>query len=70
MKYVGKSQGFCKGQKWKGVANKGSLTKPSSNHINIIEAQFVRLEILVANMASNMVAHACEIQFAQVSWMS
>jgi hypothetical protein len=42
MRYVRKSQGFYKGQKWKGVANlKGLLTKPSSNHTNIIEALFV-----------------------------
>jgi hypothetical protein len=53
---VGKSLGSSKGQKAKGVANKGSATKSTLNQPNAMEAQFARLEVLAMNMASNMVA--------------
>ncbi len=40
----------------KGVANKGSTTKLAPNQPNAMEAQFACLELLVMNMASNIVS--------------
>jgi hypothetical protein len=51
---VGKSQSSGKGQKAKGVANKGPATKLIPNQPNAMEAQFARLETLVRSMASSM----------------
>jgi hypothetical protein len=53
---AGESTSFNKGQKAKGAANKRSTIKSTPNQLNAMEAQFVCLEVLVTNMASNMVA--------------
>jgi hypothetical protein len=55
MKNVRKSLGFGKGQKAKSAASKGPTTKSTPNQPNAMEAWFARLEVLVTNMASNMV---------------
>jgi hypothetical protein len=53
---VGKSLGSGKGQKAKGAANKGPVTKLDPNQPNAMEAWFACLEALVMNTTSNMVA--------------
>jgi hypothetical protein len=46
---------FGKGQETKSVAIKGLATKLTPNQPNAMEAQFACLDVLVMNMASNMV---------------
>jgi hypothetical protein len=52
MKNVEKNQGFEKGQKGKGVTNKGLTTKSTPSEPNSIEMRFAFLEALLMNMVA------------------
>jgi hypothetical protein len=49
-----KDEGFKKGEKGKGVANKRSTTKPIQGQPNTMEARFARLKTLVTSMATQV----------------
>jgi hypothetical protein len=49
---VKKNQGFEKGQKGKGVTNKGLTTKSTPSEPNSIEMKFACVETLMMNMVA------------------
>jgi hypothetical protein len=49
-----KDRSSKKGEKGKGVANKGSTTKPIQGQPNIMEARFAQLKTLITSMATQV----------------